>query len=64
MAVNPAQRKLAEALGALKILQDKKKSVIKSNELSRINREFLSKRLPSSDCQRMVYAIPTGREYL
>lgn len=41
MVANPAQRKLADALSALKILQDHKKSAIRSSDLTRIQREIL-----------------------
>jgi len=43
MATTPAQRKLAEALTALKQLQDNGKTAIKSGDLTRFHRESLVK---------------------
>ena len=41
MGTTPAQRKLADALGVLKRLQDEGKTAIKSSELTRMQRESL-----------------------
>lgn len=41
MATTPAQRKLADALGVLKRLQDEGKTAIKSSDLTRMQRESL-----------------------
>lgn len=43
MAINPAQRKLAAALSALKMLQELGKTAIRSSDLTRMQRESLVK---------------------